>query len=107
MPGRSQTQICCVLSWYSNWTLEQVGKSNWLKYSKIQLSLFQKQTLQRTIQELDQGPTEDDLLFGLNSLGLAPSDGPDMFQCQIKLFSGWWRNWSPQDKQFFISSISN
>ena len=69
--------------------------------------LLQRNVLRATIQQLEQGPTEEDLLFGLNTMGLSETEGPDMFQCQIKLFTGWWRNWSHEDRQLFINSINN
>ena len=52
MFGKSRTETLCVMSWYTNWTPDQ------------------RQQLRRTIAQLETGPNEEDLLFGMNSLGL-------------------------------------
>jgi len=87
MFGKSRTETLCVMSWYTNWTPDQ------------------RQQLRRTIAQLETGPNEEDLLFGMNSLGLQHGDGPDMFECQLKMFSGWWKRWSQEERQHFIQSL--
>ena len=52
MIGRSQTQMACVLSWTGSWSPEQ------------------RQRFLSTVAQLEAGPSEEDLLFGMSGLGL-------------------------------------
>ena len=52
MFGKARTEILCVMSWYNNWTPDQ------------------RQQFRSKIAQLEAGPSEEDLLFGMNSLGL-------------------------------------
>ncbi len=32
-------------------------------------------------------------------------EGPSVFECQLKIFDGWFRNWTEQDKMEFVNQI--
>ena len=71
--------------------------------------------------QLESGPSEEDLLFGMTGLGLLQGqsqavgqiilniyfegEGPDMFECQLKLFSGWWRKWPDEEKRNLLERL--
>ena len=84
---------------------------------------LQRQRFSVTVRQLEAGPTEEDLVFGLGGLGLdqggctlhvllatcvtvprVAGEGPDMFECQLKLFSGWWKQWTVEERQSFVQN---
>ena len=32
-------------------------------------------------------------------------DGPEVFDCQLKLVTSWWRRWSPEERRQFLQSL--
>ena len=44
------------------------------KQNKAITSIRQKQKFRTTVAQLESGPTEEDLLFGMSGLGLQPDD---------------------------------
>jgi hypothetical protein len=34
------------------------------------------------------------------------SDGPEAFDCQLKLVTGWWRRWSPEERTQFLQTLA-
>merc|ERR1711874_117444 len=87
MLGRSKTEASCVMAWHSQWTEHQ------------------RQRFRTTVAQLESGPNEEDLLFGMTGLGLLQGEGPDMFECQLKLFSGWWRKWPDEEKRNLLKTL--
>merc|ERR1719483_444534 len=42
----------------------------------------------------------------MGSMGLAESDGPEVFDCQLKMVTTWWRRWNPEEKRQFLQELS-
>jgi len=85
--GKARTEQMCVASWFANWDCQQREKF-----------LF-------TLASQMSGPSEEDILLGLTGMGLAESDGPEMFDCQLKLMTNWWKRWSPEERNQFLQSL--
>ena len=33
-------------------------------------------------------------------------DGPEVFDCQLKMVTTWWRRWNPEEKRQFLQELS-
>eukprot|EP00091_Calanus_sinicus_P019027 TRINITY_DN4582_c0_g1_i1.p1 TRINITY_DN4582_c0_g1~~TRINITY_DN4582_c0_g1_i1.p1 ORF type:complete len:123 (-),score=45.90 TRINITY_DN4582_c0_g1_i1:38-373(-) len=86
--GKARTEQLCLTSWFSNWNCQQREKFIFTLASQI------------------SGPSEEDLLLGMTGMGLAENDGPEMFDCQLKLVTSWWKRWSPQERSQFLQSLA-
>ena len=63
--------MSCVLSWFGNWTPAQVGSIvMYCVESGYTPVYLQRQRFSVTVRQLEAGPSEEDLVFGLGGLGL-------------------------------------
>eukprot|EP00092_Neocalanus_flemingeri_P034592 GFUD01037625.1.p2 GENE.GFUD01037625.1~~GFUD01037625.1.p2 ORF type:complete len:107 (-),score=45.99 GFUD01037625.1:56-376(-) len=85
--GKARTEQLCLTSWFANWSCQQ------------------RQQFISTLVTETAGPSEEDLLLGLGSMGLAENDGPQMFDCQLKMVTSWWRRWAPEERRQFLQSL--
>jgi hypothetical protein len=79
MSGRVKTEKACVLSWLSNWhpcQREEFAKV--LKKSADSSSSSSSSALE---------PSLDDLLSNLDKMTIQTTEGPSVFECQLKIFS--------------------
>jgi len=84
--GKARTEQLCLQSWIGGWSEEQKTK------------------FVDTMVSQRFGPTEEDLLFGLDNMGL--DGGPGVFSCQLKMFSNWWKGWDEDSRNAFINSLA-
>ena len=62
--------MSCVLSWFGNWTPAQVSSVVICVESGYSPVYLQRQRFSVTVRQLEAGPSEEDLVFGLGGLGL-------------------------------------
>ena len=74
--GKARTEQLCLESWFVNWDYHKVYSSSVvvivILYTCIVLLLQREKFLSTLVQETS-GPSEEDLLFGMVSMGLAES----------------------------------
>ena len=87
--GKAQTEQLCIQSWFCQWTNSQKAKF---------LDVIVKEVLEAS---------EEDLLVGFGNISLAAGSGPDVFDCQLKLFTGWWRGWSQDQRRSLLQQQAN
>ena len=92
MNGKARTEMACSLSWFNNWNEVQREE-----FGKI---LIQSQNGQET--EVDGNL---DALMNQLSLG-GRSEGPSIFECQLKIFQKWYSCWNPADKSEFAVQLN-
>jgi len=86
--GKVRTEQLCLVSWFQNWNDDQKVK------------------FLNSLVEQIHGVTDQDLLLSMDNLGLVTNyDGPDMFSCQMKMFSNWWRGWDINIRTNFLSEL--
>ncbi|CAL1530495.1 unnamed protein product [Lymnaea stagnalis] len=84
--GNVEKEIQCVLHWFTTW-------------SHLQKQDFLKDLLDKLI------PNYVDSLFdSMKSLGVSDKP-PSIFQCQLKLFSQWFSNWTDAERKDFMIKI--
>lgn len=90
--GKSKTERSCALSWFSNWSPEQKGSF-----------------LQRMGQKDSLDEVTDSLLADLERLsvsgGQRQQECPSVFECQLRIFDQWFRQWSEEDKKEFSEML--
>ena len=76
----------CTLNWFQSW-------------SPMQKSDFMKDLLEKAL------PCNVDALFdAMHSLNVRDRP-PNIFQCQMKLFTQWFEEWSPKDRNVFMNKL--
>ena len=76
----------CTLNWFQSW-------------SPMQKSDFMKDLLEKAL------PCNVDALFdAMHSLNVRDRS-PSIFQCQMKLFTQWFEEWSPKDRNVFMHKL--
>lgn len=76
----------CTLNWFQSW-------------SSMQKSDFMKDLLEKAL------PCNVDALFdAMHSLNVRDRS-PSIFQCQMKLFTQWFEEWSPKDRNVFMNKL--
>ena len=76
----------CTLNWFQSW-------------SPMQKSDFMKDLLEKAL------PCNVDALFdAMDSLNVRDRP-PSIFQCQMKLFTQWFEEWSPKDRNVFMNKL--
>jgi len=85
--GKARTEQLCLSSWIAGWNDDQKNKF---------VDTLASQTF---------GWSEEDLLFGLDNMGL--EGGPGVFSCQLNMFSNWWKGWNEDSRAAFIQSLAN
>lgn len=85
--GKARTEQLCSQSWFLNW-------------NHLQKSKFLDVIVRNTTSSV-----EEELLFGLENLGLG-GVAPGVFECQLKLFCSWWENWTQEQRQGFLQQLA-
>ena len=94
--GKFRTEKTCALSWFENWSLEQKRE-----FSKI---LLEKEQGVSSATSLNEGDINN-LLANMDKMSLQ-SEGPSVFDCQLKIFSRWYTNWNSQERMEFLHQLS-
>ena len=91
-PGKAKTERACALSWYSNWNIDQKNAF-----------------MQKISEKLSLESATDALLKDLEGLSMQqPSrtgEGPSVFECQLRIFDGWFKSWDSETKIEFVTTI--
>lgn len=76
----------CTLNWFQSW-------------SPMQKSDFMKDLLEKAL------PCNVDALFDAMHALNVRDRSPSIFQCQMKLFTQWFEEWSPKDRNVFMNKL--
>ncbi|XP_078001353.1 uncharacterized protein C14orf119 homolog [Glandiceps talaboti] len=82
-----EKEIQAVIHWFANW-------------SSMQKEDFMKNLLEKALPG-----NVDALDDALNSLELS-SRAPSIFKCQLKLFNGWFLEWTQKDRDCFMLKLT-
>ena len=118
--------MSCVLSWFGNWTPAQVGSVVIIVSCRV--GLYPCVSAETEVLR-DGAPAGGGAQRGGPGVrsgrpGAGPGwvhgtrvashvcvtvprvagEGPDMFECQLKLFSGWWKQWTVEERQSFVQN---
>ena len=110
--------MSCVLSWFGNWTPAQVGSVVMIVLCRgvsAETEVFRDGApagggAQRGGPGVRSGRPGAGpgwvhvLLATCFTVPRVAAEGPDMFECQLKLFSGWWKQWTVEERQSFVQN---
>lgn len=93
--GKAQTEIACTISWFSNWSNEQRQL-----FANNLIDEFHKPSAEECV-------SLDSLMKQLNDINLNKqnTEGPSVFECQLKIFSKWCSNWDHNAKMDFWTKL--
>ena len=109
--GKARTEQLCLTSWFSNWSCQQVLLLIFNDGRVLHFEFFRERGLflhwlHRFLDLLRKIFCLAWLAWGWQRVGMSSKDlidileivddGPEMFDCQLKLVTSWWRRWSPQ-----------
>ena len=116
--------MSCVLSWFGKWTPSQV--SSVVMIVSCRVGLYPRVSAETEVLRdgaaagggaqrggpgvrsgrsgAGPGYTLHELLATCVTVRRVAGEGPDMFECQLKLFSGWWKQWTVEERQSFVQN---
>ncbi|BFZ07634.1 hypothetical protein BsWGS_10673 [Bradybaena similaris] len=81
-----EREMQCVTHWFSGW------------------SAFQKQDFQKDLLDKLVPNNMDTLFDSMKSMGVKDKP-PSIFQCQLKLFSEWFSQWTDSERNAFLLKL--
>jgi len=90
-------QIACSILWFRDWNSEERNSFGQI-ILEIEQNTWNLGALLNTMDNLT-----------LNSGQMCQptdEDGPNLFDCQIKIFTKWYKSWSPSERSEFASQLN-
>lgn len=86
--GNTEKEMECVLNWFQNW------------------SVMQKGTFLKELVDLAVQSNLDSLFDAMDTLNMQDKPPPNIFQCQIKLFTDWFQEWTDSERNAFVFNLN-